>query len=174
MQKTGLVKALMVIMGAIFIITGFMTFKYPLETMVSAALFLGVSIFVAGIFYMVAYFKEKSLLPNPGWLLLQGILDILVGILLLSNIGVTTASLPYIMGFWAMFVGVNRIVFSFDLKKVGVNKWWLALITGIFSLLLAVLIIFYPLFGAAFVVAYIAVFLIYYGFMAIVEAFMIK
>lgn len=167
-------KVVTIIAGILMVIVGIMVFRYPLSALVSLALFFGIAIFAVGIMHIVAYFTNKEFFSSPGWLLVQGILDIIIGILLLSNVGITAASLPYILGFWMMFTGINRFVVAFDLKKLGVKNWVFMLIAGILYVILSILIIFHPALGAAFIVAYIAVFMIFYGIMIVLETFAFK
>lgn len=163
MERSTGMKVGLVIAGILLVIVGLMIFRYPLETLVSFALFLGIAILVAGVMNIMAYFTNKEFLPSPGWLLAQGILDILIAILLLGNIGITTMSLPYIVGFWMLFTGIMRFVMAFSLKNAGFPKWGWQIVAAILYILLAVLILFHPAVGAAFIVAYIAVFMIFYG-----------
>lgn len=167
-------KLVLTVMGIFLIVCGFIVMKNPIEALVSAAIFLGVFLLITGIFDFVLYFHERKSGTNSGSVLAEAILNTLIGILLLSNIGITTATLPYIFGFWLLFVGINKATFSIDLKKLGSKLWWLIMLAGVVSILIAVLIILNPVFGSGMLVMLISIGFIYYGIMLIVEAFAVK
>ncbi len=174
MERSSSTKVLMVIAGALLIIVGIMTLRYPIATLISMALFLGIAILFVGIMHTASYFTNRKFLPKPGWLLVEGILEILIGLMLLFNIGITTASLPFVLGFWALFAGISRFAISLDIKKVGFKNWWVMMLTGVLSIILGILVMVFPAFGAAFIASFVSVFMIYYGIMIIVEAFAVK
>ncbi len=174
MCQSRLSKILTIIVGFLLIIVGVMALNRPVETMVSFAIFLGAAITASGILNLVAYFTKSHAYPHPGWLLATGIFDILIGVLLLGNIGFTAASLPFILALWIMFAGVSRLAVSIDLKHAGFSKWWVMLTVGILGLILSIVILFMPTFGAAFFVAFIAIFMMYLGFSVLFQGFMLK
>lgn len=77
----------------------------------------------------------------------MGLLDILVGVILVANLGVTAATLPMIFALWCLAVGVIQLVTSFQLRKIGAPWGW-SLGIGILGILFAFMILIFPSIGA--------------------------
>ena len=67
---------------------------HPLATMVGLALYLGLAFIVMGVGYLAVSTKATI-----GRDMFVGMLDILVGIILVSNLGITAATMPIILAF---------------------------------------------------------------------------
>ncbi|WP_428897958.1 putative membrane protein HdeD [Parelusimicrobium proximum] len=173
-MKLTISRIFLVISGIICILIGIFTLAYPIATMLTLALVLGIGILSSGVVYLISYFTEKDKMYSPGWVLTQGILDTLIGIILLCNLGATIEAMPYLIAFWAIFAAIIRISAAFNAKSLGLAKWWLPLITGILALLLGLLIVYTPIIGAVFILSYVSVFFIFMGLMTITEAFVLK
>ena len=108
--------------GIIMVILGFYVWFNPVASLLGLALYIGIAFIVVGAGYFLASFSYQS-----GWYLLVGLLDILVGVILVANLGVTAATLPMIFALWCLAVGVIQLVTSFQLRKIGA-PWGLSLI----------------------------------------------
>lgn len=163
----------LVIAGIIFLISGLVVLAYPGVTLEAMAIILGLGILASGVLELFSYIGNSD--PGDhGWVLLCGILDVLIGLFLLFNIIPTTVALPFLVGFWAIFTSIARIAASVTAKKRHYANWWILMLTGIIGLILAILIIYYPVFGALFIAAYISIYLMFLGFMLIWEALFIR
>ncbi len=76
-----------------------------------------------------------------------GIIELILGLVLLLQPQLSAQSLILFTGFWMMFTAVSRISFSFVLKKLNVTNWWLTLISGVITVLFSVLILINPVFA---------------------------
>ncbi len=155
--------------GGILILLGIVSCFHPLASLMSFAFFIGIGFVVAGINHLVPYFTMRGSSYRPSWLLPQGILDILLGVLMLTRIGLTTLMIPVLLGFWVMFMGVLRLYSSFQLKRAGLKKWWILLISGVLLLLCALMVISSPILGALLVTWLIGAMFICAGAAAIAE-----
>jgi uncharacterized membrane protein HdeD (DUF308 family) len=82
---------------------------------------------------------------NPWWLLLLGgILNIIVGILLLANPGKTTLALVWVLGLYWLIQGIFVIVGMF----LDHSAWGWKLFTGILSILAGILVMRHPIASA--------------------------
>ena len=82
---------------------------------------------------------------NPWWLLLLGgILNIIVGILLLANPGKTTLALVWVLGLYWLIQGLFGIVGMF----LDHSAWGWKLFTGILSILAGILVMRHPIASA--------------------------
>lgn len=91
----------------------------PQATLLSLAIVLGVFMLVSGILNIVAFAGAHNEIFGSGWLLVEGILNCIIGVFLLFNEWITVAALPFIFGMWVLFSGLCRLIGSFDMKKLG-------------------------------------------------------
>jgi uncharacterized membrane protein HdeD (DUF308 family) len=60
----------------------------------------------------------RNLMPDWWLLLIMGLLEVPLGVLALADPGATLAALITVSGIWAVAIGVARVVFSFELKRL--------------------------------------------------------
>ena len=89
--------------GIIMLLLGVFIWFNPFGTMLALAFYLGIGFVLAGGFYIMSSIDIKS-----GWYLLVGVLDLIVGLILMANLGVTAASLPIILALWCLTGGWPR------------------------------------------------------------------
>lgn len=135
------------IMGLIFILTSIWTFMSPNESYLALAIVFSISFLVSGFLEIVFSISNREVLQGWGWTLAFGILTVVVGVLLLSNMELTTASLPLYVGFLLMFQSFMGIGYAFDLKSYGVLDWGNLLALGILGVLFSFILIWNPIFG---------------------------
>lgn len=152
--------------GALMIVLGVAIWFNPLEAIVGLAVYLGVILIVTGVSYFLAYLNSRS-----NWLLAQALLDILLGVIFLSNIGLTAASLPLMFAFWSFFVGILRITAGFHLYGEGASQWFWVLLSGVLGLVFGFMIWAFPLMGVLSITVFMGVQLIVYGLLLIAEYF---
>ena len=75
--------------GGILIVLGLWAMTYPVEALMSLAFSLGVGFVLAGINHLVPCFSLRGDPMYPRWMLVQGVLDLLIGIVMLMRLGVT-------------------------------------------------------------------------------------
>lgn len=149
--------------GIIMVVLGFYVWFNPIASLIGLALYIGIAFIVVGAGYFLASFSYQS-----GWYLLVGLLDILVGIILVANLGVTAATLPMIFALWCLTVGVIQLVTSFQLKKAGAPWSW-SMVIGILGILFAFMILIFPTIGAITITTLLGMYIILYGALAIAE-----
>ncbi len=149
--------------GIIMAVMGIYVWFNPAVTMVALAMYLGVLFIVVGAGYFAFSFSFDS-----GWYMLVGLLDILVGVIFLVNLGVTAASMPVIFALWCLAVGVIQVVTAFRYKKEGFPWAW-TMIAGILGIVFAFLILAYPAVGAATITALMGAYILLYGAVEIAE-----
>ena len=128
------------IVGILMIPLGIWILATPLLSFISFALFFAWMLLFAGLFQLIFAISNVKSLHGWGWYLSAGIIDFVIGGVLVWYPALASAVLPYFVGFWLMFKSLNGIGYSVDLKNMGVKGWgWLlalAIIVLIFSLIL--------------------------------------
>lgn len=125
--------------GIVLILLAFYVFRHPVGALVGLALYIGIATLVTGIILLLATAAGPRD-ENWGWRIAEGIIDIIFGLILLSNPAVTATVLPFVVGFWIMFSGVLAFVGSFSRKKEGDSTWWVNLLTGLLGIVIGYVI----------------------------------
>jgi len=121
--------------GIILVLLAFFIFRHPINAILGVAVYIGVSLLLTGIIQTGASFASRAALPNWGWALAGGLIDILFGFVLLSNPALTAASLPFVVGFWIIVSGIMSFADAFQSRKEGNSLWGLGMLGGVISIL---------------------------------------
>ncbi len=154
--------------GVIMTILGFYIILNPLESLLALALYIGIAFIIAGVGYIVTSFSFQS-----GWELFVGILDIFIGIIFVTNLGVTAATLPIIFAIWCLATGVIQAAGAYRLHQMRLPWVW-SLATGAIGVLFAFLILAYPFIGVLTISAIMGIYAIVYGVFSVMEYFFVK
>ena len=161
----------LIIIGVIMVLLGIYSMFHSDKEILSIVMLIGFGFVICGIAHIFAYrLYAKDSADHPNWFISQGVFEIILGFVLIANLGVTSLSMPLMVAFWAIFDGVMRTTASCQLKKAGIVKWRVLLITGIISLFFALLLLARPyatVIGATFL---IGAALFAWGLTAICEA----
>ena len=159
-----------IITGILFIIGGIWIFKTPAESFVGLASFLSILILISGIFGIIFAFTNK----DWGWHLIGGILNVIIGIILISYPGMTLVIFSLFISFWLMFSGFNTISASMEMKKYGVDNWGWMLFFGILITIFSFMAIMNPVLGAGYLIYFLAISIILLGIANFYIAFGLK
>jgi uncharacterized membrane protein HdeD (DUF308 family) len=165
---------LITIKGIIFIFLGFYIFKFPISGMLGLIVYGGISLFISGI--MLTIFAIITRKTHMGWLwqMGEGFLDIIIAIILLLNIGLTAVTLPYVFALYGVFTGIFWIIQSLFYKRNDYKFWSVALIAGLFSILIGILIFLHPIIAALTIVGIIGIMFLVHGFFLALFSFEIS
>ena len=152
------------ITGAILIILGVLTLRYPVEAIMSAGFIIGLGLLASGLNYFSAYyfFGLKRFI-------LLGLLDFVMGVYMIVQPGVTAFIIPFVMAVWLLTTGISRVGLSLWLGGAKISGWWLMLLDGIVLIALAGLMTAAPLSAALSVMMILAGVLIVSGVLAVLE-----
>lgn len=139
---------LSVLRGAIVLLFGIFATIRPVETVIFLARILGVYFLIDGIFIVFMGLTNRK--HDIKWksTLVRGIVAIVVGAVVIFIPAFTVATIGilfmYILAALSLFHGVMDFIKAFRAKKEIKNEWALVL-SGIFFVLLAILLFFAPL-----------------------------
>jgi uncharacterized membrane protein HdeD (DUF308 family) len=139
---------LFLVKGLAFLIAGIYIFCQPASGYISLSILFSMVILISG-FTQIFFASMNSGMKGWGWTLTSGVIDVVIGIYLLSYPLVTMATLPLFLGFWLVFRAFYLMGISFELKSYGISSWGLLLLGGILLLPVALYIIYNPLAGVA-------------------------
>ncbi|SHM64574.1 Uncharacterized membrane protein HdeD, DUF308 family [Chitinophaga jiangningensis] len=160
--------------GIIFLIAGFVVFSNPFSSYVLLSIFFAVTLFVSGFAEIIFAVSNRQHMYGWGWSLASGIIDLVVGLLLMIYPSVSMAVIPIFLGFWFLFRGISLIVFSIQLSMEKIPNWGWLLVGGIILIMLAVFILDNPALGVATILGIVAASFWMAGVLAIIFAFRLR
>ncbi len=154
---------LFLLCGLLCIAAGVVVFCNPLESYLTLSLLFGIVMLVTGVVELIVAVSSRNYFMMRSYNIVGGILDLIVGILLCAMPTITAALLPIFLGIWVMYHSFMLIGLFGDLNMFNVPGAGWGIAGGVLLLILSVLIIFRPFFGAAVVVILTGVALIVIG-----------
>ena len=143
--------------GILTVALGIYVWINPMVSLMALSLYIGVALIVIGIGYIATSVNFES-----GWYMFTGIIDIIIGAILVGNLGVTAATLPIIFAVWSMAVGAAQLVSAYRLKHL-MLPWTWSLSLGILGIFFGFLIIMYPAIGAVTISTILGLYILIFG-----------
>ena len=166
---------LMLLIGIALFVLGILVFIYPAQSYVSMAVLFGWSILAAGILEVVLSASSDHFVTGRGWMLAGGVIQIILGLILVFNVALSAVTLPIVLGFWLLFRGFSTIGLGGDMRAMGISGAGWTIVGGVLLLLCALWMLFQPLvFGTAFVVVWLGVALLFAGVSAMALSFQLR
>ena len=103
--------------GVFAIILGLIALFFPGIALRAFIIVFGVYAIIDGIAAVVIAIQERGSLSRWGWVLFEGIIGILAGIVAFVYPGLTALVLLYIIAFWAIVTGIMEIVAAFAIRN---------------------------------------------------------
>ncbi len=164
----------MLLKGIILIVIAFYIIYNPVEALVAMAFYIGISLLLTGALTFIAAISLRKIKDNWGWSMAEGILDIIFAVILLSNPGLTAATIPFIVGFWVIVYGIFVLVNSFQARKNGKAEWWVGVLLGLLTILMGYIITSNILAGTMAITFWIGSGVLISGITSIMIAFRLK
>jgi uncharacterized membrane protein HdeD (DUF308 family) len=161
---------LVLIKGIIMILLAMLIFMSPAGAMLTYVLYIGIGFIIAGIVRIVQGISAKGELTSWGSIVFEGVMDLILGYILLAHPGLTLTILPFMIGFWGAFYGVFLVIDAFS----GTGSMGLKIISGILIFILANMIMFNPISFGLTLAIWIGVMLLFAGIYNIIVSFSLK
>jgi len=158
--------------GVFAIIFALIAFFWPDATLLSFVLFFSAYMLVDGIFGIVAAVRAASNNQRWGLLVLEGIVDILAGVVAFIWPGLTLLFFITLLAVWSLITGILMIVAAFKLNPA-YGRGWL-IFSGIVSVLFGVALLIAPLVGAVVLTWWLGAYALVFGVALLVLAFKLK
>ena len=127
--------------GLIYSVLGLFFLTTPDNALVTIAVYIGLAALVSGLSLVYTALGDKASIVSWGFFLLMGILDTVLGLILLIDPSITVEAIPIVIGFWAIARGGINSVKALYFKDFGFNHWWAGLIGGLLLGILGYLIL---------------------------------
>ena len=158
----------------LFIILGILMIISPNNFLIVMNYIVSIGIILFGIITVIFAYKY-GLLFNRSNNIVLGILEILLGIILITHRESIALILPIVLSIWMLFEAIRNIDFSFRLKDFIGSTWVLMLILGIVELFAACYIGFVnPFASSSAITIFAGIMVIVYAIAYIVDIITIK
>ncbi len=108
---------------------------------------IGIALLIMGIISTVRYFNLEPIPAAKSNLLLKGLLSFLIGYFCIVKYGWVVATFPVLTilyGLGILVLGLAKIQWTADLVRAKKDKWFLAALAALLSMILAVVILLNP------------------------------
>ena len=163
----------LVVRGVIAILFGIVAWIWPGLTVTTLTILFGAWLFVDGIFEIISAFANRDRVNSVWPLIIAGVINIIVGLIVLVWPGLSAIALMYMIAIWAILTGLLAIVTAIQLRKRIENEWAIGL-TGAVSIIFGVLVMIFPGDGAVALVWVIGIWAIVIGIGLIADGFRLK
>jgi len=162
------------LLGILYVALAIFLLYNPLATYITLSILFAVFMFVSGLFEIMFAVNNRNNLSSWGWYLAGGIIDLLIGLLLIAVPGLSMEVLPFILAFWLMFRGFSGVGTAMDMRRYGTKNWGWILFIAILAIIFSIAIIWIPAAGALSFVFITAYAFIAFGIFRIVLAFELR
>ncbi|MDO9589968.1 MAG: DUF308 domain-containing protein [Microcella sp.] len=130
------------------IVLGIIALVWPGATLLTVALLFGAFLVVTGIFRLVIAFTSNTLSAGLRWFVgILGALVVVAGVFALANPLLSLEILAYVIAFGWIFDGIAAI--AAGVKGTSATPRWLAIVSGVISIIAGGVMLFLPALGIA-------------------------
>jgi uncharacterized membrane protein HdeD (DUF308 family) len=162
-----------VVRGIFAILFGILAYAWPGITLATLVIFFGAYVLIDGILLLIKTIGNWSERGDRWLLLLEGLLGIGIGVITLVAPGITAVVLIFYIAAWSLATGVLEIAAAIRLRKEIQGEGWMIL-SGIASIVFAILVMFFPGVGALGLLWLIAAYAIIFGVMLVILGFRLR
>lgn len=159
--------------GLAAVIFGILALVVPRITLIVLIAFFGAFVLIDGVITIYLAIRGRESIRNWGWLLVEGIAGVLIGIITFRWPGVTAIVLLAFIAAWAIISGIAVIFQAIELRRV-INNEWLLILSGALSVIFGVLLLLFPSSGALALIWLIGLYAILFGVMLLVLAWRLR
>jgi uncharacterized membrane protein HdeD (DUF308 family) len=160
--------------GVVALIVGILILVWPGKTAAVVTIILAIYAIVAGLVYagLGIFSRTRGGWSRVGHIVL-GILFIIAGILMFTNLGLATATLALFLGILVGIMWIIEGIVSLSTLSSSASKGW-TVFFAIISIIAGIMLLFSPLWGAAVLWWLLGIALVVLGIIQIVRAFTFK
>jgi uncharacterized membrane protein HdeD (DUF308 family) len=164
---------LLALRGVFAIIFGLIALFFPGIALRAFIIVFGVYAIIDGIAAVVIAIQERGSLSRWGWVLFEGIISILAGIVAFVYPGITALALLFVVAIYAILTGILEIVAAFVIRGFAAREWALG-IAGVLSIIFGIILFIRPGAGLLTILWLVGIYAIIFGILFIVRAFQMR
>lgn len=156
----------LIIRGIAAVLFGILVVVWPGVSVLALVVLFGIYAIIDGVTNIAHYVRRKG--RRPVWQIVGGVISVLAGLAALVWPGITALSLAFVIGLWAVILGVSQIALAFEVRKT-VGQWWLWLITGVVTTVFGLFLVVLPGAGILSLLGLLSSFAILSGILLVVS-----
>ena len=158
--------------GIIFLIVAYCLFNQPGKTLSGLVIVIAIAAIIRGIAKISAYSRLRQETGMRATLMLvDAIVDVILGILFILNIPAGVAALGYIFAFWVLFDSIVALLNVGHLKQFNTGLYIVSMILNILGVIVGILLLMDPVVTAVTMVTLVGFYFAFFGINAIIIAF---
>jgi uncharacterized membrane protein HdeD (DUF308 family) len=165
---------ILLLKGIIFILLSIYIFSHPDIAILGLTVFIGMALLISGVIITISSIFFRKNYPKWKWYLAEGLIDTILGIIILTAPGITATLISFFVGFWFLFYGITVLFTSFQMKRDDIANWQVEMIFGIIAIIFSIIIIFNPFAGAVAIALLMGTFFLLTGVFNVVFAFFLR
>ena len=107
---------MVLIKGIIMILLAILVLNHPGESLLGVAVYLGIGLLITGIIIIGLGIAERKVNQHWGWRTFEGVMDLVLGFIVIAHPVLTMSFIPFLIGFWAAMNGIFLIIDAFSGK----------------------------------------------------------
>ncbi|MBO1268967.1 HdeD family acid-resistance protein [Arthrobacter cavernae] len=127
--------------GVLAIALGLLVASLPVATVFGLVYVFGIYAITDGLTDMAHYFYDPS--RHSRWSMAGGSVSVAAGLVAVSWPGITAVALTFLVGSWALVLGVSQIMLAVEARGEA-EAWGTLLLTGLVTALFGVVLVFNP------------------------------
>jgi uncharacterized membrane protein HdeD (DUF308 family) len=160
------------IRGVLGVAVGVIALVLPAVTMLALVLLFAAYMLVDGVLAIVAAWRAARTHERWGLFALEGVADIVAGVIAVVWPGITVLAFVLLVAAWAIVSGSLVVIAAFRLNLEH-GRWWL-LLAGAASVVYGVLLVVAPMIGAVVLTWWFGAYALVFGIALLVLAFRLK
>jgi len=164
---------LVLIRAVLLVAFGIITLSSPGLALVAMVFVFGFYAIMDGVTAVYLGIRSRGTERSWGWIVAQGVISVLAGLVALVWPGVTALSLLFVIAFWALVLGVAAIAEGFRSRRTD-DRWGWTVAKGALDVVFGVLLLVWPATGILALLWLVGVFAVVGGIMLAVLAFRIR
>jgi uncharacterized membrane protein HdeD (DUF308 family) len=159
--------------GLFAILLGVVAFALPGLFLLYLVVLFAAYLFVDGVFSIVAGFRAAQ--RNERWwpLALEGLVDIVAGVIAFALPAAAALALLYLVSVWSIITGLFRIAAAIRLRRQ-IRGEWLLILNGLLSVLFGIALVVFPAVGLVTVVWIIGAYAVLFGILLVALGFRLR
>lgn len=155
---------LLLVVGAALFVVGLLVFAFPARSYLGLSMLFGWLMLLSGVLEVVLSSVNRHFITGRGWMLAGGIIEIILGVILISHVALSAATLPLFLGFWLLLRAFATIGLCGDMRTLEIPGAGWTLFSGVLLMICSLWILFRPLVvGSAAVIVWVGISLLFAG-----------
>lgn len=130
--------------AVIMVVLGLVLVIWPHILGVMLCYLLGGALILMGVIQLVVFLRGERLGFYNKFSMFMGIVLVLLGIWICTQPRIVLSIIPVVVGIIVVLHGLMDLQYTFDIRRTGNTKWWIALVAAIITLVVGLLLVFNP------------------------------